>query len=185
MIAARSMNLLVRARSTMTRVQNNPFRTVKGNPMPPEKCHLLQFDGASNPNPGPSSAGIVVFGPGQRKFLYERGVFLDHASNNEAEYKALELGLESAKELGIQNLVIEGDSQLVVEQTVGNYKMKSETLRPFYNRVQALLAKNFDYVAIRHIYRENNTYADDVTKYVLGTKKSYIEEMARLGVFKV
>lgn len=164
----------------MTRVQNISFKVLKGpHAMDYETCHLLQFDGASNPNPGPSSAGAVIFAPKTRKFLYEEGVFIPHASNNEAEYRAFLVGLQAAKNLGVKNLLIEGDSQLVVEQVAGAYKMKSEALRPFYESAKKLLANNFYFVGIRHIYRENNTCADDITKYVLHTKKSYIEEMQR------
>jgi ribonuclease HI len=169
----------MRACSTMTRLHNKPFKIILGSAsMPHERCHLLQFDGGSNPNPGPSSAGAVIFSPGQRTFVYEQGVFIPHASSNEAEYKALLVGLEAAKGLGIKHLLIEGDSQLVVEQVAGSYKMKSETLRPFFTSVKKLLAKDFEFVGIRHIYRENNTYADGITKYILQTKRSYIEEMA-------
>ena len=169
----------MRASSTLSRLQNKPFRVILGPAsMPHERCHLLQFDGGSNPNPGPSSAGAVIFGPGQRKFVYEQGVFINHASNNEAEYRALLVGLEAAKGLGIKHLLIEGDSQLVVEQIAGAYKMKSEALRPFYASARKLIVKDFEFIGIRHIYRENNTYADGITKYILQTKRSYIEEMA-------
>ncbi len=171
--------MVVHASSAITPIHNKPFKVIKGSKATVyEGCHLLQFDGGSNPNPGPSSAGAVIFGPGQRKFVYEQGVFIDHASNNEAEYRALVVGLEAAKDLGIKHLLIEGDSQLVVEQIVGTYKIKSESLRPLYTSAQKLLVKNFDFVGIRHIYRENNTYADGITKYILETKCSYIEEMA-------
>lgn len=169
----------MRTSLTLTRIQNNAFKVLKGSHTTNhERCYLLQFDGGSHKNPGPSSAGAVLFGPNQREFVYEQGVFITHATNNEAEYKALLVGLEAAKNLGITHLLIEGDSQLVIEQIKGAFKIKSESLRPLYTSAQKLLAKNFEFVGIRHIYRENNTYADGITKYILQTKESYIEEMA-------
>jgi ribonuclease HI len=171
--------MLKRASSTLSHLQDKSFKVIKGSQTTAhERCHLLQFDGGSNPNPGPSSAGAVIFSPGERIFVYEQGVFIDHASNNEAEYRALVLGLEAAKGLGIKYLLIEGDSQLVIEQIAGAFKMKSESLRPLYSSAQKLIVKDFEFIGIRHIYRENNTYADGITKYILQTKCSYIEEMA-------
>lgn len=170
--------MLIRKSNSILRLQNNAFKVLKGSSTTAyTECFLLQFDGGSNPNPGPSSAGAVLFGPTQRNIIYEQGLFIPHATNNEAEYKALVIGLEAAKNLGITDLLIEGDSKLVIEQITGAYKVKSESLRPLYTSAQKLLVQNFKFIGIRHIYRENNTYADEITNYVLQTKESYIEEM--------
>lgn len=155
----------------------NGYSIIKGaSTFSHDRCHLLQFDGASNPNPGPSSAGAVIFTP-SRKFQYEQGIYIPYASNNEAEYMGLITGLKAARDLSIRYLLIEGDSQLILYQVLGKYKVKEESLKGHWSTVQKLLQENFEYVALRHIYREFNTHADDITKYVLKTKQAYIEEL--------
>lgn len=160
------------------------YAILKGAPRPKGlvagQTYKLQFDGASNPNPGPSSAGAVLFTPEPRQFLYERGVFMGHATNNEAEYNGLLIGLEAAKDLNIKNLLIEGDSNLIVNQVAGKYKVKEAKMVQYNLKIKKILLNNFDFVAIRHIYREENTHADQITKYVLQTGRSYIEEVSRL-----
>lgn len=159
------------------------YNVLKGGPRPTVlagQMYKLQFDGASNPNPGPSSAGAVLFTPEPRKFLYEQGVFMGHATNNEAEYNGLLTGLKAARDLGIKNLLIEGDSDLIVNQVSGRYKVKDEKMIKYNTKIKKILTDHFDFVAIRHIYREENGHADEITKYVLKTGRSYIEEVLNL-----
>lgn len=137
-----------------------------------ESCYLLQFDGLSEPNPGTSTAGAVMFCPLSRIVVFERGEFIDFATNNQAEYTGLIIGLKSAIDLGIKQLLIEGDSQLIIFQTEGKWKVKHEGLKSLNKEVKELLS-HFEFVAIRHVYRNNNEYADKITTNVLKSKKSF------------
>ena len=141
-----------------------------------ESCYLLQFDGLAEPNPGISTGGAVIFSPVSRNLVCERGEFIDFATNNQAEYTGLLIGLQSAVNIGIRQLLIEGDSQLVILQTEGKWKVKNEALKSFHTQVKDLLDK-FEFVAIRHIYRENNKYADKITNDVFKSRKSYFKHI--------
>jgi ribonuclease HI len=139
-------------------------------------AYLLQFDGASEPNPGPSGAAYVLFSPvvknsnGElvRNVVQEGYMYLPHATNNEAEYSSLILGLTKAYELDIWNLKIEGDSNLVVNQVQGLWKVKVARLIPLHARATELLA-HFTHT-IKHIPREQNAHADKLSKEAIQMK---------------
>jgi ribonuclease HI len=154
------------------------YSIIKGTEKKESKCHLLQFDGLSQPNPGTSTAGAVLFSPiiteTQRAPIFERGEFMNYATNNQAEYTGLLIGLKSAKELQIKNLLIEGDSQLVINQVQGKWKVSNDSLKVLNKEILELL-KDFDFVAIRHVYRNSNKYADKITNDVLESKQSYFK----------
>lgn len=151
----------------------NGYSIIKGSSKIEEgSCYLLQFDGLSDPNPGTSTAGAVMFSPSPRKVVFERGEFIDFATNNQAEYTGLLIGIKSAIESGIKQLLIEGDSQLVIFQTEGKWKVKNEGLKVLNKEVKDLLSQ-LDFVAVRHVYRENNTYADRITNDVLKSRQSF------------
>lgn len=133
-------------------------------------CHLLKFDGGAEPNPGEASAGAVLY-DSKRKLIAKKGVYIKHATNNIAEYSGLILGLETAKDLKIKKLLIEGDSMLIVSQIIGKWKVKNEELKIYNDKAKKLLT-NFLCVGIKHVYREKNTDADDITKEVIKTKKN-------------
>jgi len=144
-----------------------------------DSCYLLQFDGLSQPNPGTSTAGAVIFSPffpkepqPQRNPICERGEFMNHATNNQAEYTGLLIGLKAAVELQIKNILIEGDSQLVIYQTEGKWKVSNDTLKVLHAEIKELL-HSFDFVAIRHVRREYNKYADKITNNVLEGRQSF------------
>ena len=137
-----------------------------------DSCSLLQFDGLSQPNPGTSTAGAVIFSPSPRKPTSERGEFMNYATNNQAEYTGLLIGLKVAKELNIKCLLIEGDSQLVIYQTEGKWKVTNDALKVLHKEIKDLLT-NFEFVAIRHVRREYNKYADKITNDVLETRQSF------------
>jgi ribonuclease HI len=148
-----------------------------------ESCCLLQFDGLSQPNPGVSTAGAVLFSPTEssatiREPIFERGIFIDYATNNQAEYTSLLIGLQSALELNVHRLLIEGDSQLVISQTAGLWKVKNEALQQLHTEVLALLkSPQFEFIAIRHVYRKNNTYADGITNKVFASRESFYTKL--------
>jgi ribonuclease HI len=127
-----------------------------------ELPHLLQFDGASDPNPGPSAGGAVLFHPETTDPVFERYEFIPHATNNEAEYNGLIIGLQESADAGIKNLLIEGDSNLIINQFAGIWKIKAQNLAILHTKARALLP-HFDFVAIKHIPREQNAHADRLT----------------------
>jgi ribonuclease HI len=140
-----------------------------------ENAYRLQFDGKSEPNPGPSSAGAVIHYPNLEAVKAEVGEWIPNATNNEAEYKSLLIGLELAIQLGIKNLLIAGDSNLVINQVFGDWKVKSENLREVNRKIKNLF-KNFDFIAAKHVYRERNAYADNITNVVYENKKGYLKK---------
>jgi ribonuclease HI len=117
----------------------------------------IYTDGGSRGNPGPAAYAYVIKRPGEVD-VQENG-FLGETTNNIAEYTGLVKALEHAKELGGHKLVVNSDSELMVKQMNGQYKVKNEGLRPLYNQA-ALMRKQFDSVVIKHIYREQNAQAD-------------------------
>jgi len=156
---------------------DSQYSVIKGSPQFDEdSCYLLQFDGLSEPNPGVSTAGSILFSPGTRSPVVEQGEYIEFATNNQAEYIGLIIGLKSAINLGIKELLIEGDSRLVLFQTEGKWKMHNDGLKPLLEKVNELLT-HFTFIALRHIYRKNNKYADKITKNVLKSKQTYSKNL--------
>jgi ribonuclease HI len=118
----------------------------------------LYCDGASRGNPGPSGAGVVVLANNGEQ-IFELSRFLDNATNNEAEYKALIRGLSAAADVGIKRLQIFLDSELVVNQLLGTYKVRNPRLLRLYEEATSRL-RLFDEYAIFHVGRELNQKAD-------------------------
>ena len=140
---------------------------------------LMQFDGAANPNPGPASSGAVLWSPvgldGQRSIVYEVGKFLGKATNNIAESQGMLLGLKMAAMRGARTLLIEGDSELIIKQHLGQYRVADRNLKGWWAETQAAMMDetSFDWIAIRHVYREFNERADSITKEVLSKKEGF------------
>jgi ribonuclease HI len=139
--------------------------------------YLLQFDGAADPNPGKGSGAYVLFGPPEkegdwlvRNVIEEGFKYLSHATNNEAEYTGLILGLEKALEHNVEAIKIEGDSMLVVNQVLGQWRVKEPRLVKYHSRAVELLAR-FKQRSIIHIPRENNKDADTLSKEGLEAKQ--------------
>jgi ribonuclease HI len=133
--------------------------------MAKEKAFLLRTDGGARPNPGPASVGIEIKSV-DGKFAKEISRDIGHATNNEAEYRALIMGLQELVELGAAHVNIEMDSQLVVRQVNGQYRVKKEELKPLYNEVKGFL-KKFTSYTLEHIPREKNTVADALASKAL------------------
>lgn len=151
------------------------YYIIKGNSTIKESdCYLLQFDGLAEPNPGEASSGAILYSPSKEP-LYETGEYIKFATNNTAEYIGLVIGLRLALDKGINKLLVEGDSQLVIFQIEGKYKVKNETLQNYYKEACNLISK-FEFIAIRHIRRELNKEADRITNEVVKSKESFIIE---------
>jgi len=118
----------------------------------------LYCDGASRGNPGPSGAGVVILDKNGEQ-IFELSRFLDDATNNEAEYKALIRGLSAAADVGIKRVRVFLDSELVVNQILGTYKIRNPRLLKLFEEAMSRL-RLFDEYAIFHVGRELNQKAD-------------------------
>ena len=129
---------------------------------------LLHCDGASRGNPGPSGAGMVLFDP-QGRLQASKGRYLGETTNNVAEYQALLLGLEEAHRLGVKQLRVLADSELMVKQLTGRYRVKSPHLIPLWREAVNAL-KKFEAWAIAHVPREENHLADEAANRAIDQK---------------
>jgi ribonuclease HI len=118
----------------------------------------LYTDGAARGNPGPAGAGAVIVNP-DGHIVAKVGKFLGDSTNNVAEYMALILGLRRAKAMGIKELEVLSDSELMVRQLAGEYAVKADHLKPLHDEAKQLLG-GFGWIAVRHIPREQNEQAD-------------------------
>ncbi|MFQ5658580.1 MAG: ribonuclease HI family protein, partial [Candidatus Methylomirabilales bacterium] len=119
---------------------------------------ILHIDGAARGNPGPAGIGVVIRDEGG-SFREEHQAFIGEATNNVAEYEALLFGLRKARALGHAAIKVFSDSELLVRQIEGRYRVKNPRLRTLYDHVQDLL-RSFDAVEIAHIDRGMNSRAD-------------------------
>ncbi len=103
---------------------------------------------------------MVIIDDQDREVL-SRGYYLGQCTNNEAEYKALILGLTEAAKTDCDRLVVFLDSQLIVRQINGEYRVKASTLKPFFSEVRQLL-KSFKSYSVRHVPRAENSRADSL-----------------------
>jgi ribonuclease HI len=122
-------------------------------------------DGGSRGNPGPAASGAVLFDEAGA-VLREVGTFLGVATNNVAEWTGLLTGLEAALELGVDDLAVRLDSELVVKQISGAYRVKNEGLIPLHAKAKVLLRK-FAHVDVKHVPRKQNAAADALVNQVL------------------
>jgi ribonuclease HI len=118
-------------------------------------------DGAARGNPGPAGAGAVLTLP-SGEVVERLGLFLGRQTNNYAEYMGAILGLRRAQTLGAEEVELVADSQLLIRQLGGQYRVKSPTLRPLHQEAQQLLA-HFRRHQLSHVPREENTEADGMS----------------------
>lgn len=130
---------------------------------------ILQADGGSRGNPGPAAIGVVIQESGGQT-LYEKGLSIGPATNNQAEYHALIHGLEALQQFHPSAVEIVLDSQLVVEQMNGRYKVKNAGLGPLVARAQTLVNELSVPVTFRHVLRRHNTHADRLVNAALDEK---------------
>jgi ribonuclease HI len=122
----------------------------------------LYIDGAADLNTKIAGIGGVFLGENNAE-LYRFSEYLDDATNNEAEYSALIRGLQIGLELNIINIKIYADSELVVKQVSGEYKVKHERMRPLHRKAIALLSQYSNW-SLQHVPRNDNTIADKLSK---------------------
>jgi ribonuclease HI len=126
---------------------------------------IVNVDGGSRGNPGPAAIAAVATDP-SGEVVAERSETIGKATNNVAEYRALLLGIELAKELGAKQVEFIGDSLLIVEQVRGNWKVKQEHLRPLHSQATQALGKLGGW-SIRHVKRGENERADELLNQAL------------------
>ncbi len=132
--------------------------------MSPERL-VVNVDGGARGNPGPAAIAAVVATP-DGEVVESAGEAIGRATNNVAEYRALLLGIERARELGAREVDLVGDSELVVKQVKGEYRVKDAGLRPLHRQVHAAL-EAFDRWSIRHVRRKHNAAADRLVNETL------------------
>ncbi len=128
--------------------------------------HVLHTDGAARGNPGPAAIGAVLFAPGKLEPVAVVSEAIGRATNNEAEYRALLAGLEAALGAGVTHLVVRLDSELLVQQATGAYRVKAVNLKPFFERLRRLMVR-FTSITFEHVPRERNSIADDLANAAL------------------
>jgi ribonuclease HI len=126
---------------------------------------IVHVDGGARGNPGPAAAACVVSSP-DGEVLEERARLLGTATNNVAEYRALLLGLERARDLGATEVEIVNDSELVAKQVRGLYKVKHEAMRPLHREAMAALGALRRW-SIRSVPRAENAHADALVNAAL------------------
>ena len=126
---------------------------------------VVNVDGGARGNPGPAAiAAVASTATGEP--VAERSAFIGRATNNVAEYRALLLGLELARELGASEVEVVNDSELVARQIGGEYKVKLTGLKPLFADAMRGL-RDFDGWAVRAVRREDNTRADELVNEAL------------------
>jgi ribonuclease HI len=130
----------------------------------------IYTDGGSRGNPGLAAYAYVIQRPGDPDI--EERCFLGRTTNNIAEYTGLVKALEHARRLGAKRITVLSDSELMVKQMNGEYRVKNEGLLPLYQQAAAL-RKQFAFAAIRHIRREFNTHADRLCNEAMDNPEMY------------
>jgi ribonuclease HI len=121
-------------------------------------AYRANIDGGSRGNPGPASYGVIIRDP-RGQIIARLKKYIGRTTNNVAEYYGLIAALDYAQQHAIRALRIESDSELLVRQMRGQYKVKSPELRPLFERASKM-ARAFDAFKIDHVYREQNAEAD-------------------------
>lgn len=128
------------------------------------------MDGGARGNPGPAAVAAVASAPDGGE-LAERNAYIGEATNNVAEYRAVLLGLELARELGASEVEVVNDSELVARQLQGRYKVKNAGLKPLFLETLAAL-RGFDRWTVRTVRRESNERADELVNEALDDARS-------------
>ena len=126
---------------------------------------ILHVDGGARGNPGPAAIGVVL-STADGQVVEEVAQRIGHATNNVAEYQAVLLGLERARDLGGTEVELINDSELVARQLTGAYKVKHPSMKPLHQRALSLLA-GFDGWSIRTVPRAENARADELVNEAL------------------
>ncbi len=130
---------------------------------------IVHADGGSRGNPGPAAIGVVITTP-TGVLLYEKGAVIGHATNNQAEYRALIHAFGAAREFAPTAIDVRLDSQLVVEQMQGNYRVRSAHIKPLWEQALAGAAALGSQITYTHVQRRLNSHADRLVNEALDRK---------------
>ena len=139
-------------------------------------------DGGSRGNPGPAGIGAVLLDPSQEPptVIGTVSETIGIATNNVAEYQALVSGLELAESFGARRIEVRADSQLLIRQLEGRYRVKNAGLQPLYRRAMTLL-KAYAEVDLAHVYREDNVEADALVNLALDAERDALRAAQDAG----
>lgn len=126
---------------------------------------VVHVDGGARGNPGPAAVAAVA-SDGDGATLGEKSAYIGEATNNVAEYRAVMLGLELARELGASSVEVVNDSELIARQIGGQYKVKHAGLKPLFLETMRAL-REFDKWSVRDVRREHNKRADELVNEAL------------------
>ncbi|MEM9111739.1 MAG: ribonuclease HI family protein [Planctomycetota bacterium] len=135
---------------------------------------LIHIDGGARGNPGPAAAGVSITTPDGSEALHEAGYWLGELTNNEAEYQGLLHALDAAAKMGFESIVIRSDSELMVRQIKGEYRVKAPNLKPLFMTARERLG-NFSEWTIVHVRREKNKRADQLANLAMDAQRHVIE----------
>jgi len=135
------------------------------------RSFVINIDGASRGNPGPAAAAWVIRDASDGQVVIEEGLRLGEETNNRAEYLALLFALEDALLLSAEEVTVRSDSELLVRQMEGTYRVKNPGLKGFYERARRLAA-SFRKFRIEYVPREENLDADRAANSALDAGKT-------------
>ena len=138
-------------------------------PTPSGQTAIANIDGGARGNPGPAAYGVVIRNP-KGEVAAELSQYLGHQTNNFAEYSGLLAALDYAIRERIASLKVRSDSELLVRQMKGVYKVKNPALQELFRQAQSLVRK-LEHFSIEHIFREQNKEADRLVNEVLDSRK--------------
>jgi ribonuclease HI len=145
-----------------------------------ESSVIIYIDGGSRGNPGPAASGVVILADDGKTELFAGGFFLGRATNNVAEYTGLIHALRQAQAIGAEHVSVFSDSELMVCQINGQYRVKNAGLKALYEQATAL-SKEFASFRISHVYREQNAHADKLVNMALNRKTNVGDAAAAEG----
>ncbi len=139
-------------------------------------AYRANIDGGSRGNPGPAAYGVIIR-DGRGEVVTKLKKYIGRMTNNVAEYYGLIAALDHAESHGVKAIRVESDSELLVKQMRGQYKVKSEDLRPLFERALKM-SKAFESFRIEHVYREQNREADALANEALDETEGKISSAA-------
>jgi ribonuclease HI len=135
----------------------------------------IHIDGGSRGNPGPAAAGVVIT-DADGNALKEAGIYIGKATNNVAEYSGLVEGLKAAAVLGASEVDVFSDSELVIKQMLGEYRVKNPGLQPLFAEAKQF-ARSFETISFTHVRRENNVKADALVNMALDCQQNVGDDL--------
>lgn len=133
----------------------------------------LHTDGGARGNPGPAGAGISLCDAATGEAVFEAGYWLERMTNNQAEYTGLLKGLDAATRAGVEDLSVYSDSELMVKQINGEYRVKNPNIKPLFEQAWQKL-KSIPKWKVHHVRREENRRADQLANMAMDMKEDVI-----------